>query len=339
MLFSVVVLLDRDVAVAPVFPELVIGGNKVQREGFAHEVELRRIADTRTGLELCRTFGCSGLIRPFVGIFDGNLHVLAEISAVRGVAQQKQVLVAYRADGTVGSYCKPCLVVIYLVCAGIGAAVGVESLFVGILAEIDGNRAGEVARQGNTLDGNSFLLFISVIVVVHGEAQARHDVAEIEAHVPRGTQVVIDDGNHRVGCLHVVQRGSRYIARLAERHGERQFRHAPCGGAGGTFHCKTVLRVIGEKGVPIAVGGGRRRIFRRVVPFSRAATVIIVISAGRAVVGDGLIEEHVGEGVAALVTPVRAARCPVLFGVTATLIRHAVAQYRRWGMRRGTCSG
>lgn len=127
MLFSVVVLLDRDVAVAPVFPELVIGGNKVQREGFAHEVELRRIADTRTGLELCRTFGCSGLIRPFVGIFDGNLHVLAEISAVRGVAQQKQVLVAYRADGTVGSYCKPCLVVIYLVCAGIGAAVGVES--------------------------------------------------------------------------------------------------------------------------------------------------------------------------------------------------------------------
>ena len=102
MLFSVVVLLDRDVAVAPVFPELVIGGNKVQREGFAHEVELRRIADTRTGLELCRTFGCSGLIRPFVGIFDGNLHVLAEISAVRGVAQQKQVLVAYRADGTVG---------------------------------------------------------------------------------------------------------------------------------------------------------------------------------------------------------------------------------------------
>ena len=96
MLFSVVVLLDRDVAVAPVFPELVIGGNKVQREGFAHEVELRRIADTRTGLELCRTFGCSGLIRPFVGIFDGNLHVLAEISAVRGVAQQKQVLVAYR---------------------------------------------------------------------------------------------------------------------------------------------------------------------------------------------------------------------------------------------------
>ena len=73
MLFSVVVLLDRDVAVAPVFPELVIGGNKVQREGFAHEVELRRIADTRTGLELCRTFGCSGLISPFVGIFDGNL--------------------------------------------------------------------------------------------------------------------------------------------------------------------------------------------------------------------------------------------------------------------------
>ena len=64
MLFSVVVLLDRDVAVAPVFPELVIGGNKVQREGFAHEVELRRIADTRTGLELCRTSAVAVLSAP-----------------------------------------------------------------------------------------------------------------------------------------------------------------------------------------------------------------------------------------------------------------------------------
>ena len=152
-------------------------------------------------------------------------------------------------------------------------------------------------------------------------------MAEIEAHVSRGAQVVIDDGDHRVGRLLVVQRGSRYIARLGERHGERQFRHAPCGGIGRTFHCKIVHRVIGEEGVPVVVGGDRLLILRRVVPFSWAATVIIVISAGRAVVGDGLIEEHVGEGVAALVTPVRAARCPVLFGVTATLIRHAVAQY------------
>ena len=32
-----------------------------------------------------------------------DLHVLAEISAVRGVAQQKQVFVAYQGDGTVGT--------------------------------------------------------------------------------------------------------------------------------------------------------------------------------------------------------------------------------------------
>ena len=69
------------------------------------------------------------------------------------------MLVAYQLTELLGATAKPCLVVIYLVCAGIGAAVGVESLFVGILAEIDGNRAGEVARQGNTLVyGNSFLL-------------------------------------------------------------------------------------------------------------------------------------------------------------------------------------
>nr|WP_254884156.1 hypothetical protein [Bacteroides uniformis] len=151
-------------------------------------------------------------------------------------------------------------------------------------------------------------------------------MAEVETHVPRGAQVVIDDGNHRVGRLRVIQLG-RYIARLSERHGERQFRHAPCGGAGGTFHCKSVHRVIGEEGVPVAVGRGRCRIVRRVVPFSRAATVLKVISAGRAVVGDGLIEEHVGEGVAALVAPICTARCPVHFGVATALVGHAVAQY------------
>ena len=325
MLFSVVALLDRDVAVAPVFPELVIGGDEVQRESFAHEVELRRVTDARTGLELRRTFGRSGLIRPSVGIFDVYFHIRAEISIVRGVAQQKQVLFAYRTDGAVGGHHTAFVVVVYGVRAGIGAVVNVKPGLVGTLAEVYGNRAGEVARQGNTLDGNCFLLFIPVIVVVHGETQPRHDMAEIETHVPRGAQVVIGNGDHRVGRLRVVQ-FVLYLAVCRERHGERQFRYAPFAGIGRTFHFEIVLRVIGEEGVPVVVGSGRLWSLRRVVPFPQTA-LCCRIGTSRTVVGDGLVEEHVGEGVAALVAPVRAARRPVHLGVAATLVGHAVAQY------------
>ena len=231
-----------------------------------------------------------------------NLHVRSEISAVRGVAQQEQVLVAYGADRTVRNNLKSLRIVIYHVCAGISAVVGVEPILVGVLAEIYGNRAGKIARQRNLPDGNSFIIS-SVVVVVHGEAQARHDVAEIEAHVPRGAQVVIDNGDHRIGRFRVVQFVA-HIAVCTERHGERQLRHTSLTGRSRTLHREVILRVVSEEGVPIIIGSCSFGVVRRVIPFTRAV-IVIIISAGCAIVGDSLFIEHVGKGVASLVTPNR----------------------------------